>query len=264
MSGWFERYQQGFHQEVYDELLAMQELVFEKPVYQEALLVARAMMSRVRSNIALLIPRLKILNYELVDGDWTRYWEQAEYPEPELNELLRAYREPPLQTPAFLQEIEQRVGALPLAVRCWYEEVGSVNLIGTFPKTVARKELSYELDPLLILPMDCLLEQYSFATPKEWEEAHNEDGTFNLDLAVDADLKYNISGSGGYFIQTPCHAFDTTFDLLGYYHHAPSPTFINYLRTCFRWGGFFGLSAQNRPTLTSDELAFLTKDILEF
>ncbi len=220
MSGWFERYQQGFHQEVYDELLAMQELVFEKPVYQEALLVARAMMSRVRSNIALLIPRLKILNYELVDGDWTSYWE--------------------------------------------HEEVGSVNLIGTFPKTVARKELSYELDPLLILPMDCLLEQYSFATPKEWEEAHNEDGTFNLDLAVDADLKYNISGSGGYFIQTPCHAFDTTFDLLGYYHHAPSPTFINYLRTCFRWGGFFGLSAQNRPTLTSDELAFLTKDILEF
>lgn len=27
MSGWFERYQQGFHQEVYDELLVMQKLV---------------------------------------------------------------------------------------------------------------------------------------------------------------------------------------------------------------------------------------------
>src|SRR5260370_31070643 len=191
----------------------MQELVFEKPVYQEAFLVARAMMSRVRDNIALLIPRLKSLGYELVDGDWSSYWEQAEYPEPELNELLRAYREPPLQTPAFLQEIEQRVGALPLAVRCWYEEVGSVNLIGTFPKTVARKELSYELDPLLILPMDCLLEQYSFATPKEWEEAHNEDGTFNLDLAVDADLKHNISGSGRCFIQTTWHASVTAVEL---------------------------------------------------
>ncbi len=128
MSGWFERYQQGFYQEVYDELLAMKEQVFEKPVYQEASLVARSMMSRVRDNIALLIPRLKTLGYELVDGDWSSYWEQAEYPEPELNELLRAYREPPLQTPAFLQEIGQRVGALPLAVRCWYEEVGSVNL----------------------------------------------------------------------------------------------------------------------------------------
>jgi hypothetical protein len=101
MSGWFERYQQGFYQEVYDELLAMKEQVFEKPVYQEASLVARSMMSRVRDNIALLIPRLKTLGYELVDGDWSSYWEQAEYPEPELNELLRAYREPPLQTPAF-------------------------------------------------------------------------------------------------------------------------------------------------------------------
>jgi hypothetical protein len=263
MSHWFERYQQGFHQEVYNELVAMKEQVLEQPIYQEALLVARTMMSRIRHNIDVLIPRLKTLGYELIDGDWSSYWEQAEYPDPELNELLRAYREPPLQTLAFLQEIEQRVGALPLAVRCWYEEVGSVNLIGTFPRTAARKELSDELDPLLILPVDCLLEQYPFATPEEWEEARNEDGTFDLDLAVDADLKYNISGSGGYFIQTPCHAFDTTFDLLGY-HHVPSPTFINYLRTCFRWGGFFGLSAKNRPTLTLDELAFLTEDLLAF
>ncbi|GHO99583.1 hypothetical protein KSF_096310 [Reticulibacter mediterranei] len=106
MSGWFERYQQGFYQEVYDELLGMQEQVFEKPVYQEALLVARAMMSRIRHNLELLFPRLKTLGYELVDGDWSSYWEQEEYPDPELNEQLQAYRKPSLQTPAFLQEIE--------------------------------------------------------------------------------------------------------------------------------------------------------------
>lgn len=220
-------------------------------------------MSRVRYNVQVLLARLKTLGYELVDGDWTSYWEQAEYPDTELNELLRAYREPPLQTPDFLREIEQRVGALPLIVRCWYEEVGSVNLIGTVPETAAREALSHELDPLLILPVDCLLEQYGFVTPEEWEEARNEDGIFNLDLAVDADLKYNASGSGGYFIQTPCRAFDSTFDLLGY-HHVPSPTFLNYLRTCFRWGGFFGLSTQNKPTLTPDELTFLTEDLLAF
>ncbi len=226
MSHWFERYQRGFHQEVYDELVAMKEQVLEPPIYQEALLVAQAMMRKIRHTIDVLIPRLKTLGYELVDGDWSSYWEQAEESDPEQNELLRAYREPPLQTAAFLQEIEQRVGTLPLAVRCWYEEVGSVNLIGTFPRTEARKDLSCELDPLLIIPVDCLLEQYGCATPEEWEEARNEDGTFNLDLAVDADLKYNVSGSGGYFIQTPCTTFDTTFDLLGY-HHVPSPTFIN-------------------------------------
>ncbi len=263
MSHWFERYQQGFHQEVSDELVAMKEQVLEPPIYQEALLVAQAMMRTIRHNMNMLIPRLKTLGYELVDGDWSSYWEQEEQSDPEQNALLRAYRKPPLQTAAFLQEIEQCVGTLPLTVRCWYEEVGSVNFIGTFPRTDSREEISHELDPLLIIPVDCLLEQYGFVALEEWEEARNEDGTFNLDLAVDADLKYNMSGSGGYFIQTPCTAFDTTFDLLGY-HYVPSPTFINYLRTCLRWGGFFGLSAKNRSILTPDELAFLTEDLLAF
>jgi hypothetical protein len=263
----FERYQQGFYREVYDELLVMQEQVFEEPVYREAVLVTRAMMSRVRSNIEILIARLKTLGYQFVDGDWEKReprksWLTAEQ-QVEEDELFRIFRAPPPQTSSLLDVLEQRAGVLPLSVKGWYEEIGSVNLIGTFPASAAREELSVALDPLLIVPVDFLMGQFPFSTPEEWEEAHDDDGTIEVDLAVDADLKYNYSGSGGYSIKAPCPAFDTTFDLIGYYES--SPTFVNYLRTCFQWGGMFGLSKSLKgQKLTPDELVFLTRDLLPF
>jgi hypothetical protein len=162
-----------------------------------------------------------------------------------------------------LDEVERFAGTLPLSVKSWYEVIGSVNLIGVFPATVARKELSLELDPLLIVPVDSLIGQFPCDTPEEWEEARDDDGMIEVDLAVDADLKYNYSGSGGYTIRVPCKAFDTTVDLSGYY--ASSPTFVNYLRMCFRWAGMFGLSHRHQGlTLTADELIFLTQDLLSF
>ncbi len=271
MHHFYERYQQGFYQEVYDELLEMGEQVFEESVYQDASLVAHAMMERVRSNIERLVPRLRTLGYEFVDGDWVTSWEKKEHrrsvltPEQQAqaDELFRIVRGPPPETSSLLDEVEQQIGTLPLSVKWWYEVIGSVNLIGLFPATGAREELSVELDPLLIVPVDSLMGQFPFDTPQEWEEARDDECMIEVDLAVDADLKYNYSGSGGYFIRVPCKAFDTTLDFSGYY--GSSLTFVNYLRTCFHWGGMFGLSNhQKGPTLPPDELTFLTKDLLSF
>jgi hypothetical protein len=129
--------------------------------------------------------------------------------------------------------------------------------------TSVDPELSVDLDPLLIVSVDYLMGQFPFSTPQEWEEARDEDGTIEVDLAVDALLKYNYSGSGAYSIKAPCPAFDTTFDLIDYYES--SPTFVNYLRTCFQWGGMFGLSTPfENQEFTPEELEFLTKDILPF
>src|ERR1700757_1683942 len=125
MSRWYERYQQGSYQQVYDELVAMQERVFEEPVYPEAILVAREMMRRVRINIETLIPRLKTLNYQFVDGYWVQYWEmRSKNPRsfftPEqvrkLNELYQTFRPPLPGTPHLLHTLEQLVGSLPLSV----------------------------------------------------------------------------------------------------------------------------------------------------
>jgi hypothetical protein len=65
----FDRYQKGYHQEVYDELLAMHEGVFGEDIYEDALLVARAIMRRVRHNIELLIPRLHEIGYHIKSCD---------------------------------------------------------------------------------------------------------------------------------------------------------------------------------------------------
>jgi len=72
MTGLFDRYQKGYHQEVYDELLAMHEGVFEEDIYEDALLVARAMMRRVCHNIELLIPRLHEIGYQFGKGGFGR------------------------------------------------------------------------------------------------------------------------------------------------------------------------------------------------
>jgi hypothetical protein len=55
----------------------------------------------------------------------------------------------------------------------------------------------------------------------------------------------------------PCKALDAL--PLDEPHH---PTFVNYLRQCFRWGGFPGLESDNR--LSHDKLEYLTKDLRSF
>ena len=45
-------------------------------------------------------------------------------------------------------------------------------------------------------------------------------------------------------------------------YEVPEITFVNYLRLCFRWGGFPGLEKQH--SLTAEKLEFLAKDLLPF
>jgi hypothetical protein len=229
MAEWYARYQQGLYQQVYDELLTMQDQVFAEPVYPEAVLVARTLMRRVRQNIEVLIPRLKALGYELVDGYWNRDC-SALIPEElaQADERYRVFRAPPAETAFLLWEVEECVGTLPLCVKAWYEEVGSVNLIGTFPAIGTLDSLTETLDPLLIEPVEDLLDQFPASAPEEFEEFKDDDGLIEVSLAVDAPLKHGASGSGGYNIKTPCRAFDTTIDLI---YYPKDYTFVEYLRS---------------------------------
>lgn len=70
MTNFYHTYQQGFHQEVYDELVALGEKVFMSPVYEDAQAVAQALMRRVRYNIGLIVPRLHTLGYRFGEGMW--------------------------------------------------------------------------------------------------------------------------------------------------------------------------------------------------
>jgi len=264
MSSYYERYQQGLYHEVYGELLILGERVFEEPIYEDALAVGRAMMRRVRSNLDQLIARLETMGYLFVDGFWDKenYGSLSSEEEAKLDQRYPIFAEPPAETPRLLNELEQRVGTLPITLKCWYEQIGSVNLIGGFPATKHHSELSDILDPLLIYSLGELKEYLSSDPSLEGTEDSKE--KIELPLAPDYALKYGYSGSGPYSMELPCKAFDAPIEV----YQSSQITFVNYLRKCIRWGGFFGLAeASSRPgkrRLTPDELDFLRKGLLPF
>jgi len=136
-----------------------------------------------------------------------------------------------------------------LSLKCWFEEVGRVNLIGLFPSN--KRGNGPALDPLYIESLEQVLEEIQiFLEIDGWPDRV-------VILAPDQYHKYGFSGAGAYSVVLPCKAFDVPFLLER--HHM---TFINYLRICFRWGGFPGLETDNR--LSHDKLEYLTKDLLSF
>jgi hypothetical protein len=253
MSNRYDRYLQGAYQEVYDELLAMQEQVFDEPIYAEALAVAREMMRRVRHNVELLIPRLEEMDYDFGAG----FFDEEDSPElvEQIMEDAPIFRPPDENTPEQVARLERLVGSLPLALKCWYEEVGSVNLIGLF-SDVGGQEVQYRdgpvWDPLCVYSIELALKMVtSHLDARVWHPGST------LSLSPDRYFKYGYGGSGAYSIQLPCRAFDAPLLL-----EEHQTTFVNYLRICLRWGGFPGLATENR--LSPMEIDFLTKDLLLF
>lgn len=248
MSNWYERYQSGLYQEVYDELLAMQECVYEPHIYEEALSVMRAMMKRVRSNIEQIIARLEILGYQFRKGG---FWEN--YSSGKKVSLEQEYPAFQLPTPETLRQVallEQLAGPLPLSLKCWYEEVGCVNLVGLFP--AEKRESGPRLDPLWVDSVEIALEQVTGLLKRDaWKQESL------LLLAPDCYHKYGSSGADSYNMLLPCKAVDAPF--LDEPHHT---TFINYLRICFQWGGLPGLEQEH--LLSQEQLAYVTQGLLPF
>jgi hypothetical protein len=248
MSRLYDRYLEGFYQEVYDELLAKQEQVFEGHTYEDAQLVAREIMKRVRYNVELLIPRLFDLGYQFGKG----FFEDMS---PEEKAIVEAdapiFKAPDPKTPEKVILLEHLTRTLPLSLKYWYEEVGSINLVGLFPSSSERGfdlKDGCILDPLLIYSLKMVTRYLN-------EGVWNRDPS--LALSPDNSFKYGFGGSGAYSIRSPCQAFDAP--LLFERHQT---TFVNYLRICFRWGGFPGLESDNR--LSQEEIECLTRDLLRF
>ena len=66
MPSYLERYQQGEHVEVWQELVALGDQVCEEPLYSDAYAVAQETMRRARQNIELISQRLKDIGYHFV------------------------------------------------------------------------------------------------------------------------------------------------------------------------------------------------------
>jgi hypothetical protein len=146
-----------------------------------------------------------------------------------------------------LDDLEAAVGSLPISVRAWYEIVGSLNLVGYHSGWRAiltggdREEEAYSrdgetdpisfLEPLYVYPL-------SAGRVADYVERAAKGGRvqgFRLSLIPNGKRAYGLRGQDAfdYEITLPCDAADAA--LLG---TSSGTTFIGYLRSCFRWGGF--------------------------
>lgn len=210
MTGWLERYRRGDRVQVWTEMAGPGAALRETEHWPEAVEVARETMRRARANVERLAEALPSIGYEFArpEGVLTP-------PEPDVS--------------ARLDDIEGLVGALPLALRCWYEEVGQVDLTGTHPDW----GFAYT-DPLVVeAPLDYVRSQYA-----EWEADRGtewDQGDFVVDLAPDYLHKADVSGGPAYAMAVPDGGADGLFR---YERH--NTTFVNYLRICFHWAGLPG------------------------
>lgn len=271
MANYFDRYKQGECEQVWVELVERGTDVWEEPLRSDAWAVACETMRRTRSNIEVLIPRLRHLGYQ--------FGESPEFPaESDLH-----FSPPPSFAREVVDELERLFGPVPLSLRAWYEVGGAVDLVGFHPDWPD----SATLDPLVvdfISPLKFNIEREEMVAHiqemfEDWqanceEYGEEEVGPFQLEMAPDFLHKVGCSGGPPYGIELPCQAVDAIWlDWNG-------TTFVDYLRRCFRCGGFPGLAGRTdtavlrtgpdgRPTLVppsvmmpEGHLEYLVADLL--
>jgi hypothetical protein len=242
-----QRYQSGEREQVWADLTALKTAIQDEPLYSDAQAVARETMRRVRHNIETLMPRLRDLGYEFSYAWGVKDSRFSLDEAREMEEKYPVYREPDCDVAGQIMEIERRFGILPLSLRAFYDVVGEVDFIGSHPTWPYER-----LDPLNVLSAGPVLELDDWA---HWSDDKEGDGSCNLPIAPDEYHKYRYSGGVPYAV--PCLNNVADASLLHEWHET---TFVNYLRICFRWGGFPGWERiVQRP---EQELSFLTADLL--
>jgi hypothetical protein len=144
-----------------------------------------------------------------------------------------------------VDEVVQRVKTgQPLSVELEAGARASKEFVERFQRPAVSVGPDVDSDPLVVEPY--------FA--HEDDTYDEEDGAHDVIIAPDAVHKTHHSGGGPYSIRVPEPAIDAT--LHGEENYG---TFIEYLRTCFRWGGFPGLRASAKPP--REELDYLTQGL---
>ncbi len=250
MASYLARYQSGEREQVWAELTALGQQVRQEHILPDALAVSYETMRRVKHNAEAIAARLKSIRYrfDYDPEDERSYAFDAPYYPPSPNAIEQ------------VAELESLAGPLPLSLRAWYEIGGSINFLGShdlWPDAYT--------DPLVIYPVEVTLTEYSDWQEMVADEGLEEVGPFSIPIAPDFYHKNDTSGGGPYSIEMPSLSADA---MLNEWHEA---NFVEYLRECFRWGGFPGFDIRhpmNPQHLVADcamppeHLALLTADLL--
>ena len=222
----FHRYRTGEHVAVWNELVALGPAVREDAYAADALAVAYAIMERVAANIDILRDRLAKLNYRFPSA------------------LSRRQR-PGAAIQRTLIDFE-RHAIMPLSIRAFFEVVGEVSLIGTHP-SIAPRNGDVAPDPLVVEAFDEGMVEYDDA---------EEETPVALMIAPDDLHKADTSGGDPYAIAIPDPRADGI--VLNERHRL---LFVDYLRLCFRFGGFPGYEGRE---VVPREIETLSRGLREF
>ena len=288
---YLERYMAGEHEKVWKELAALGAAVREDPQVADALAVAYETMSRVDANVRTVTTRLRAMGYVFKTeaartDDWVRRAEgainiaskftqhspttphvqnvltmmnemlgklgdqTARVKNMERDQTVRAHVPPGPDARKQIARLEKKAGALPLSLRAFYEVVGAVDWIGSHPG-LSPANGTVCPDPLVVYGVDDALEEV-----RERLEDEDREGIC-ITIAPDDLHKADTSGGEPYEIELPSPGADA--ELLNERHRLP---FVDYLRLCFRFGGFPGYEGidcgvpAEIKTLCEDLLAF--------
>ena len=134
--------------------------------------------------------------------------------------------------------IENEAGHLPLALKLFWKNIGSVNFCGAHPNWAVQPSAGWDdyTDPLVILPPSfSIFELDEFLEDKQ--ERLRCHFPYSVIVAPDAKHKADVSGGAPYTITVPAVADDPPLD--NEWHQT---TLLNYLEEAIRWGGFPGLA----------------------
>jgi hypothetical protein len=155
-----------------------------------------------------------------------------------------------------LQEIVQHIKTgQPRSAELQAGVRASREFLASFQRPAVPAGPDVESDPLVVEPYFGDLEEALDADQNDEDEAEVEAGQFGVMIAPDATHKTGQSGGSPYIIDFPDPAVDAPLE-----GEEDYGTFVEYLRVCFRWGGFPGLRASAKPP--REELAYLTQGLM--
>jgi hypothetical protein len=245
VSSLFERYVNGDRERVWNELYALGSAVRRLDRFDDALAVAHETMRRVRANCQALIPRLESLGWRF-GYDWA-----TELDDEQIASSPALLGDP--LPPPVLDELERRFGVMPLALRAFYEVVGEVNFVGAPFRRAGWPAPEDGLDPVYV------------AGASDIVEGKRGPGSGTLVVCPESLGKYFIGALGSQYVELPERRADTPISCDGapLYLGTQRMTFVRYLRSALRGGGFLNFSPGSgwaaRPL---DDLVFLTHDLL--
>lgn len=247
-----ERYQAGDRSAVWSDLHRLDlRRQTTQDVFEDAAACVRLAMRRVRANVEWIVRSLPELGYTFAAPD-------------------EAHRPPTPEDLATLEALEREFGPLPLTLRIFYEEVGSVDLAQHHEQLVGNADSEYdassplrrlgEHDPLYVATVSEFADQARDALAGLARLFTDPPGNVRPLCWISPDEcdKAYYSGGDGYSVHLPEPAID--FPLVGSWSEGTDPVlenenqyprregygpgefFIDHLRACFRNGGFRGAS----------------------